>query len=170
MSAIEAPAGRDNLPQRAQAILAAIRSSSGAWIAPREVRELLAAEGNPISGTHLRKYTGRLLERGLIEATGSNADRRYRMPPTDFGGEGWGGGTLVAPALVAKARAKKAEATVNLTVVRRRILHELVYRRHDAEGLALCLGLDLAVVEAVVAGLLEARLICCDGDKYAGMP
>ena len=160
----EAPAqGRDGLSPRAQHVLAAVRSTGGAWVSPRQIRDTLAQDGEPMSGSMLRKHVTVLLGRGLIEATGSNADRRLRVPGGEGGGSGWGGAEIAAP--LAK---KNAAAPVNLTVVRRRVLHELCYRRHDVDGLAATLCLERDVVAGVVAGLLAARLICCtDHGRYA---
>ncbi len=160
----EAPAlGRDGLSPRAQHVLAAIRSTGGQWVSPRQIRDLLAEDGITTSGSALRKNTTQLLERGLIEATGSNADRRFRVPGGEGGGSGWGGAEIAAP--LAK---KNAAAPVNLKVVRRRVLHELCYRRGDVDGLAATLCLERDVVAGVVAELLAARLICCtDHGRYA---
>ncbi len=160
----EAPAlGRDNLQPRAQDVLAAVRSTGGAWVSPRQIRDLLAQDDITMSGSVLRKHTTALLGRGLIEATGSNADRRFRVPGGEGGGSGWGGAEIAGP--LAKT---KPVAAVNLTVVRRRVLHELCYRRHDVDGLAATLCLERDVTAAVVAALLDERLICCtDHGRYA---
>lgn len=66
------PAGRDGLGPRSQRVLEALRTTNG-WMARREV-----ATAATMSAETVKHHLQLLVARGLIEAEGRTASRRYR--------------------------------------------------------------------------------------------
>ncbi len=79
----KAPATRsgvDGLSPKTTAILTAIRSKRGEWMAPAEIAQIAGLDPHG-----LKNYMPTLVERGLVEKKGETVARRYRAVPDENG-------------------------------------------------------------------------------------
>ncbi len=159
--AAAARVGRDGLGETTQAVLEALRANRG-WMSRAEITAII--------GPFNVKSTQKLVDRGLVKATGTTNSRRYRVVDDDSETAGSTAKTVrTTPPAPPPAPAAGGPAIAGLSagarrVLRARLVDHLGRRRLNAQSLADHLNVELAHVDALLAELEAAGEIVHDPD------
>ncbi len=155
-------AGRGGLTPAADSILTAVRSGDGAWMTGREIA---AAAGRAAST--LRNYLGPLCDRGLVEATGTTRDRRYRAVMADNPASGGFAPRVPAPKAASRSTTGSKLSAADRRIARARILDHCSRRRLDEQSLASTLGIGREEVADLCGELLlDDKIVLLPDGQY----